>query len=274
MARSYFCWFLSVIHPPVPRFQIRVTLTPVSFSHHKVLLTFFLARCFLCKEKSFARWIAKFLARWILCILFLFSLFCFQFLFCSSSSSSFYHNNPANFQWISMAWGKIHTPLTHNTLQDEESTSISVFSSTLLQNKLSIPSRPILPWSWNTNSSFLYPSLYPLFCTTPHLKSITSPSPAQILADETQVPVPRWNSLPFQPSVFSCFLFWTPICFISWTHLLSWTIGFPGGSEGKASACKAVNLGSISGLGRSPGEGNGNLLRYSCLENPMDGEAW
>ena len=74
--------------------------------------------------------------------------------------------------------------------------------------------------------------------------------------------------------VFSCFLFWTPICFISWTHLLYWTVGFPGGSEGKVSACKAVNLGSISGLGRSPGEGNGNLLRYSCLENPMDGEAW
>ena len=50
--------------------------------------------------------------------------------------------------------------------------------------------------------------------------------------------------------------------------------GFPGGSEGKASACNAGDLGSISGLGRSPGEGKGNPLRYSCLENPMDGEAW
>ena len=48
--------------------------------------------------------------------------------------------------------------------------------------------------------------------------------------------------------------------------------GFPGGSEGKASACSAGDLGSIPGLGRSPGEGNGNLLWYSCLENPMDGE--
>ena len=50
-------------------------------------------------------------------------------------------------------------------------------------------------------------------------------------------------------------------------------MGFPGGSEGKASACNAGDPGSIPGLGRSPGEGNGNPLQYSCLENPMDGEA-
>ena len=49
---------------------------------------------------------------------------------------------------------------------------------------------------------------------------------------------------------------------------------FPGGSEGKASAYSAGDLGSIPGSGRSPGEGNGNPLQYSCLENPMDGEAW
>ena len=49
---------------------------------------------------------------------------------------------------------------------------------------------------------------------------------------------------------------------------------FPGGSDGKASAYNARDPGSISGLGRSPGEGDGNPLRYSCLENPMDGEAW
>ena len=48
-------------------------------------------------------------------------------------------------------------------------------------------------------------------------------------------------------------------------------LGFPGGSEVKASALNAVDLGSIPGLGRSPGEGNGNPLQYSCLENPMDG---
>ena len=50
--------------------------------------------------------------------------------------------------------------------------------------------------------------------------------------------------------------------------------GFPGGSEVKASASNAGDLGSIPGLGRSPGEGNGNPLQCSCLENPMDGEAW
>ena len=43
---------------------------------------------------------------------------------------------------------------------------------------------------------------------------------------------------------------------------------FPGGSDGKESACNAGDLGSIPGLGRSSGEGNGNLLQYSCLENP------
>ena len=47
-----------------------------------------------------------------------------------------------------------------------------------------------------------------------------------------------------------------------------------GGSEVKAPACNAGDLGSIPGLGRSPGEGNGNPLQYSCLENPMDGGAW
>ena len=50
--------------------------------------------------------------------------------------------------------------------------------------------------------------------------------------------------------------------------------GFPGGSEVKASACNAGDLGSIPGLGRFPGEGNGNPLLYSCLENPMDRGAW
>ena len=50
--------------------------------------------------------------------------------------------------------------------------------------------------------------------------------------------------------------------------------GFPGGSEVKASACNVGDLGSIPGSGRSPGEGNGNPLQYSCPENPMDGGAW
>ena len=50
--------------------------------------------------------------------------------------------------------------------------------------------------------------------------------------------------------------------------------GFPGGSEGKLSACNAGDLGSIPGSGRPPGERNGNALQYSCLDNSMDREAW
>ena len=47
-------------------------------------------------------------------------------------------------------------------------------------------------------------------------------------------------------------------------------MGFPGGSDGKESACSTGDPGLIPRLGRSPGEGNGNPLQYSCLENPMD----
>ena len=50
--------------------------------------------------------------------------------------------------------------------------------------------------------------------------------------------------------------------------------GFPDGSDGKESACNAGDPGSIPELGRSPGEGNGNPLQYSCLENSMDRGAW
>ena len=49
---------------------------------------------------------------------------------------------------------------------------------------------------------------------------------------------------------------------------------FPGGSEGKVSAYNAGGPGSIPGSGRSPGEGNGNPLQFSCLENSIDGGAW
>ena len=50
--------------------------------------------------------------------------------------------------------------------------------------------------------------------------------------------------------------------------------GFPGDSDGKESTCNAGTVGSIPGSGRSPGEGNGNPLQYSCLENSMDRGAW
>ena len=58
---------------------------------------------------------------------------------------------------------------------------------------------------------------------------------------------------------------------LTWVCLPS---DFPGGSDGKASAYNVGDLGSILGLGRSPGEGNGNPLWYPCLENPIDGGAW
>ena len=49
---------------------------------------------------------------------------------------------------------------------------------------------------------------------------------------------------------------------------------FPGGSDGKESACGAGDLGLIPGSGRSPGGGHGNPLQYPCLQNPMDRGAW
>ena len=72
------------------------------------------------------------------------------------------------------------------------------------------------------------------------------------------------------------------ILVVSFLHICAsisqvWYSGYrliPGGSEDKASACHAGDQGLIPGLGRSPGEGNGNPLQYSCLENPMDGGAW
>ena len=53
-----------------------------------------------------------------------------------------------------------------------------------------------------------------------------------------------------------------------------WLVGFPGGLDGQESACSTEDWGSIPGLGRSPGEGNGDLFQYSCLENPMGRGAW
>ena len=67
--------------------------------------------------------------------------------------------------------------------------------------------------------------------------------------------------------------------FNSWVGKICWRrgrlptpvfLGFPGGSTGKESTCNVENLGSILGLGRSPGEGKGYLLQYSGLENSMD----
>ena len=57
-------------------------------------------------------------------------------------------------------------------------------------------------------------------------------------------------------------------------HVCMNSRGFPCGSDGKETACNVADSGSVLGLGRSPGEGNGNSLQYSCLENSMDRGAW
>ena len=62
----------------------------------------------------------------------------------------------------------------------------------------------------------------------------------------------------------------TPECYLSFQLAL----GYPGGSDGKESACNAGDQGLIPGLGRSSGGGHGNPLQYSCLENPMDRGIW
>ena len=51
-------------------------------------------------------------------------------------------------------------------------------------------------------------------------------------------------------------------------------MGFPGGSDSEESTCNAGDMGSTPGRRRSPGEGNGNPLQYTCLKNPMDRGAW
>ena len=56
--------------------------------------------------------------------------------------------------------------------------------------------------------------------------------------------------------------------------LSRYIMGFSSVSDGKASAYNTGDLGSVPGFGRSPGEGNGNPLQYSCLENPMDRGSW
>ena len=80
----------------------------------------------------------------------------------------------------------------------------------------------------------------------------------------------------FPVPVFYCFF----LCvFAGLTFIFKWNstcvnLDFPGGSDSKVSAYNVEDMGSIPGSGRSPGEGNGNPLQYSCLENPMDGGAW
>ena len=80
-------------------------------------------------------------------------------------------------------------------------------------------------------------------------------------------PCPQWLEQcqrPCRPSI--------SICWNSSQVVIIW--GFPAGSDGKESTCNAGDPGSIPGLGRSPGEENGNTIQCSCLGNLMDGGAW
>ena len=77
-------------------------------------------------------------------------------------------------------------------------------------------------------------------------------------------------SLPHGGSGFWWKCIW--VSYIWW--LVPFILGFPGGADGKESACSVGDPGSIPESGRSPGGGHGNPLQYSYLENPMDGGAW
>ena len=87
------------------------------------------------------------------------------------------------------------------------------------------------------------------------------------------------SSIIYVPNYHFCHL----ICLFPWAYSqgfiwtfvsLSSVTGLPGSLNGKESACNARDLGSIPVSGRSPGEGHGNPLQYSCLENQMDRRAW
>ena len=69
-------------------------------------------------------------------------------------------------------------------------------------------------------------------------------------------------------------IYYTQIFFPENSYYMFSSLGFPGSSVSKESSSNSGDPGSIPGLGRSPGKGDGNPLQYSCLENPMDRGAW
>ena len=109
--------------------------------------------------------------------------------------------------------------------------------------------------------------------------SVTSPSPNQRpvygeLITHPAIPLPHLGFKNASLKAKGSWAFWALAALFSFLvpAILSW--GFPGGTDSKESSCNAGDLGSIPGLGRFPGEGNGNPLQYFCLENPMDRGAW
>ena len=86
--------------------------------------------------------------------------------------------------------------------------------------------------------------------------------PSNIIS-QFPIPLSSCNHFTFKESDFYLFIY-------NLNYLFMAVLGFPGGSVSKESTCSAGDPGSIPGLGRSPGEENGNPLQYSSLENPMD----
>ena len=86
----------------------------------------------------------------------------------------------------------------------------------------------------------------------------------------------KFQKIAHYEAVISQLFSWFPqqISSLAGSPVYNPVLFFPHSSVGKESACSSGDLGSISGLGRSPGEGNGKPLQCSCLENPMDRGAW
>ena len=125
-------------------------------------------------------------------------------------------------------------------------------------------------WLWATSWTGAYqapPSMG--FSSQEYWSGVPLPSPAICIHifNSFFFNTKHWVEFPVLYSRFSLVIYFI----LSFIYIY---MGFPGGSDGKESACNAGDLGLIPRLGRSPGEGNGNPLQYSCLENPMDRGPW
>ena len=123
----------------------------------------------------------------------------------------------------------------------------------------------LLPVPWMFLLSLASGSLHMLFLL---LDSSSLPGASLVTLNSALNPI----LLPWDPSPDRAWLLYPAL---SWRLLLSpEVLRFPGGPDGKEPACDAGDLGSLTGMRRSPGGGQGNPLQCSCLENPMDRGAW